>query len=454
LGRGNMDYVEKRKLILEGNINKVILSLATPIMLNNIIQTTYNLADTYWVSKMGDIQVGATAFVWPVIYLVISLGMGINVAGTALISQYIGANEKEKGRDVAGQIVSFALIFSLVLVLIGYGFTPNIVRFMGAEGELFENSKIYLSVMFFDIPFLFITSIFTAIRQAQGDTVIPMIINAGGAVLNIILDPIFIFTFNMGIAGAAIATVLSKAVFTIYIAFALFKKNDGIYLTYNHLKIKPKLLKKILKVGVPSSLGQSGEALGFIVLNMFIVSFGDDVITAFGLGNRINSIFMMPAMGIGGSLASIVGQNMGAGNMDRVKKAFKSANIMSVSILIVGGIIMFFTSTQLLSLFSKSPNILKEGSYYLKILAIASPLMGIFQVCVGTFQGSGHTLYVMIMELTRLWLIRIPLIVIFKNYTNFGSASVWYAMVISNLVICIIGILLYRSGKWQKKVTE
>lgn len=336
-----MDYVEKRKLILEGNINKVILSLAAPIMLNNLIQTTYNLADTYWVSKMGDIQVGATAFVWPVIYLVISLGMGINVAGTALISQYIGANEKEKGRDVAGQIVSFALIFSLVLAFIGYGFTPDIVRFMGAEGELFENSKIYLSVMFFDIPFLFITFIFTAIRQAQGDTVIPMIINAGGAVLNIILDPIFIFTFDMGIAGAAIATVLSKAVFTIYIAFALFKKSDGIYLSCDHLKIKPKLLKKILKVGVPSSLGQAGEALGFIILNMFIVSFGDDVITAFGLGNRINSIFMMPAMGIGGSLASIVGQNMGAGNMDRVKNAFKSANIMSIAILIVGGIIMF-----------------------------------------------------------------------------------------------------------------
>lgn len=446
-----MDYSEKRNLILKGNMSKVILTLAIPIMLNNLVQTMYNLADTFWVSKIGKIEVAATTFVWPVLFLIISIGMGINVAGTALISQYIGAGNKKNGDMIAGQIFSFSMMFALVFAVCGYFCTPFIVSAMGAQGSLFTSSCKYLSIMFFDIPFLFITYIFTAIKQAQGDTLAPMIINVSGAVLNIILDPVFIFNFNLGIGGAAAATVLSKAVFTFYILHALFKSQEGVRLTLKNLKPNKKLILKILKIGLPASIGQSGEALGFIILNIFIAAYGNSTLAAFGIGNKINSVIMMPALGIGSALSAIAGQNIGANQIGRVQEAFKTSIKLSLIMLIAGGTVMLILSHDVIRAFTLDKEVLKEGTYYLKLISAAVPLMGIFQVCLGIFEGSGHTFYCMVMEMTRLWGIRLPMIVLLQKFTDIGSSAVWYSMISSNAIICVIGVLIYLSGKWQKK---
>ena len=449
-----MDYVKKRDLILNGKLSKVILTLALPIMFNNLIQTMYNLADTFWVSKLGHIQVAASTFVWPVLFLMISLGIGINVAGTSMISQYTGANNKEKAKEVATQIFIFSIIFSSVLSIIGYFASPLIVKVMGATGELFYNSNVYLKIMFFDFPGLFIFSIFTAIRQAQGDTLTPMILNVAACLLNVLLDPVFIFPLKLGIGGAAIATVLSKVVFIPYILYLLFTKKDGVHLSIKDLKFKKEILKKIIKIGLPSSIGQSGEALGFIILNMLIASYGSYTLAAFGIGNRINSIVMMPALGIGNALVSIIGQNIGADNLDRAKEAFKTSMFLSISILLIGGTILFLISKYVIGIFTTDINVLRDGTLYLKLISATLPFMGIFQICVGTFQGSGHTIYSMIMEMSRLWLIRLPLVTIFKLYTSLGSSGVWIAMIISNGIICIVGLLIYKSGKWQNKIIK
>ncbi len=449
-----MKFEQKRHLILNGNMTKVIITLALPIMLNNFIQTIYNLTDTYWVSKLGDTAVGAITLVWPVIFFMMALGIGVSVGGTALISQYTGSDRMDEATKVAGQIISFSTVFSIILGVIGYFAVPAIVRFMGAEGAMYDLAVEFLSIIFLGMPTMFIFFAFTAIKQGQGDTFTPMIYGGISVALNMILDPILILNLDLGIGGAAIATVISRGIFSLYAVYTLFLSKQGIKLRRSHLSLNKKVLYKLIKVAWPASIGQSTAALGFIVLNIFIFSFGESTITAFGIGNRINSLILMPVMGIGNALATIVGQNLGADNISRAKKAVRTSTFLATAVLIFGGTILFILAGNVVSNFTNTPEVYEQATYYLKLIVASVPLMGFFQVFVGTFQGSGHTLMAMTIMMGRLWGLRIPLILIFKNFTNLGTNSVWYAMILSNLIICIIGYGMYMTGRWQKKIIK
>ena len=444
---------EKRELILNGKMSKVILILAGPIMLNNIIQSIYNITDTYFVGQLGSTEMAAMTLVFPVIFFFMSIGMGINIAGTSLISQYIGDNKKASATKVAGEILSVALLASVFLGIPGGIAAPHIIKLMGGSGELLNLATEFLRTMLFGMPTLFLFFAFTAIKQGQGDTVTPMKYTAISVALNIILDPIFIFVLDFGIQGAAFATILSRGIFVCYAIYTLFYHSNGIIIEKHDLLLDKNVFK-LIKVGVPSSVGQAMAAFGFMFLNGFIISFGQNTLAAFGIGNRINSLILMPAMGVGNALATIVGQNLGADQIDRAKKAVKTSAILSTLFLIVGGGIFFPFIPEVLRLFSDNPSVINQGIRYLRLITLSLPLMGFFQIFVGTFQGSGHTIYAMILMIGRLWALRLPMILLFKYYTNWGSDSVWYAMVLSNGLTCLVGLGIYLTGRWQEKVIE
>jgi len=442
-------------MILKGNMAKVILTLAAPIMINNSIQTIYNLADTYWVSRMGDTQIAAITLVWPIIFLMISIGIGISIAGTAIISQYIGAELLGKAETVAGQVISISFLISTVIGFTSAYFASSIVSAIGGTGELLSEATSYLQVIFIGLPMMFLFFSFTTIKQGQGDTLTPMKYGAASLLLNIILDPIFIFTFGLGIKGAAMATVFSRGVFAIYAMYKLFENIDG-SIRMNKKLLKPNIndSKKLLLVAIPSSVGQATEAFGFTILTMFVLSFGESTVAAFGITNRINSLILMPAMGIGTALATIVGQNIGADNIDRAKQAVKTSALLSTTFLVAGGTIILLSADTLIGLFTKNSDVLSQGTYFLKLITLGLPLMGFYQIFIGTFQGSGHTVISMILMASRLWIFRIPLVIILKNITDLGEKSIWFAMISSNVLICLIAFILYLSGRWQKKVIQ
>ena len=168
----------------------------------------------------------------------------------------------------------------------------------------------------------------------------------------------------------------------------------------------------------------------------------------------INSLILMPAMGIGNALATIVGQNLGANNVARAKEAVRTSVIIATLVLVVGGSIIFMTAENIIGIFTDDAEVLSQGTYYLRLITASIPLMGFFQIFVGTFQGSGHTIMAMTIMMGRLWALRIPLILVFKTYTNLDTNSVWYAMILSNAIICIVGLGLYMTGRWQKQIIK
>jgi len=454
-----MNLKEKKELILHGSIMKTLIVLATPIMLNNFVMTLYSLTDTYWISRLGSEEIAAMTLVNPVVFLTLSVALGMNIAGTTLISQYIGSNQEEKADKVASQLFSFLLVLSGVVGGAGYFLTPWIVSLMGGSGNVHIYSTQYLEIMFLEMPVIFMFIVYNAILQGQGDTFTPMVLNVGGSLLNIVLSPIFIFGVgfipHMGIRGAAIATLISRAVFVVYGIYTLFIQKKGVSIKKRYLNPDSLILKRILKVGVPASIGQSATAFGFIVLNIFIIGYGSSVLAAFGIGNRIISVIMMPAMGIGNAVAPIVGQNLGADQINRVRSTFKISISMSTLLMGIGGMLTYYFAEDLTKIFTEGdPFVTGLGTDFLQLIALSIPLMGIFEIFIGIFQGSGHTMYAMFMNMFRLWGIRIPMIYLLGRFTDLGPEAIWYSMVTSNLIICIIGFGIYLSGKWGKKVVE
>ncbi|MDF2673077.1 MAG: family efflux transporter [Clostridiales bacterium] len=450
-----MKAEEKRELILNGNLYKVITVLAIPIMINNFIQTLYNLADAFYVGQLGYVEFAATSFVWPVNFLFISLGIGISIAGTSILSQLIGASQYEEANKYSSQLIAISLIASIAFAIIGFAITPLIVRLMGATGDLAMYGSIYLKITFLDTPFMFLYFNFNSIMNSQGNTIMPTILSAISALLNVILDPIFIFSLNMGVAGAAWATLISKVVLAIVGVIILAKYSTFIKPQFRGFRFDKDIIKKLIRVGLPSSIGQSGSALGFMVLNGFIVSYGTATMAAFGMVNRIISLIQQPAMGFGAALTAIVGQNLGNDQLNRAKEAFKKSILLSLYFSIIGCILLFWKDNEIVNLFIKTKGdkeVIIQGVTYLRYISISMPLMGIFSIFQGVFQGSGHTKYSMAMEIGRLWIVRLPMILLFKYLTDIGSTGIWFSMSFSNLIVCIFGYMIYRRGNWENRI--
>lgn len=452
-----MEKIDKREMILNGSMYKTILILSFPIMINNLIQTIYNLVDGIWVSKISSVHFAATAFVFPVNFFFISFGMGLSIAGTSLLSQLIGADKIEEGKEYASQLISITLISSVLFMLIGYIFSPTIIRLMGGTGDFASYANTYLRIIFLNIPFMFLFFNINSMMNAQGDTTTPMLLSGGSAFINVILDPIFIFTFNWGIAGAAWATLISRAILAFVGVGIIFSKNNKIRPSFKNFKSDKEKIRKIITVGLPISLGQTGASLGFIVLNGFIQSYGTATLAAFAMVNRVTSLVMQPAMGMGVAITAIVGQNIGAEQIERAKEAFQKAFKLSLIIGIIGCIILLVFDNGIINFFMQSdddPSVIKLGLTYLGYISLSMPLMGMFSVFKGLFQGAGHTKYSMAMEIGRLWFVRIPMILLFKHFTNLGSTGIWFSMSFSNLIICIYGYIVYRKGTWQQKIVK
>lgn len=443
---------QKTEAILKGNMYRVIVLLALPIMVNNLIQTLYNLIDSVWVSRLGAVPLAAVSFVWPINFLFVSIGTGLGIATTSILSQEIGKSRVEEGNRYAAQLLMLASVGGFVFAAVGYYLSPMFVSLMGGVGELGIQSNLFLKISFLGMPFTFLFFIFNGILNAQGKMMVPTLLSGASAILNAILDPIFIFTLDLGVEGAAIATLIAQVLLAIAGMVYLWKGKTAIKIHRKHMRIDKARVRKILGIAIPSAVGQSGAAMGFMVLNGFIASYGTATLAAFGMVNKITSLVSQPAMGIGAALVTIVGQNLGAYQSTRAKEGVKKSFWMAVVIGMLGCILMVWQNEWIINFFMQTkddPEVIQHGITYLNYIAISMPLMGIFSVLQGVFQGSGYTRYSMAMEIGRLWCIRLPLILIFKYFTPIGSEGIWFAMSFSNFLICVYGGWLYAKGKWD-----
>jgi len=451
-------HTQKKRDLTNGPIARTLLVLAWPVMLSNLFQTIYNLVDTLWLGRLGKVAIAAPTIVWPLVFLMISVGAGITIAGTALVAQYTGARREEEANHAAGQVFAFTGILALVLGISGVFIARPLMVAMGAGPDLLPAATSYLRIIYGGIPAMFGMFIVTSLLNGVGDTMTPMKLMGVSVVLNIVLDPLFIFGWGpfpaWGITGAAVATVISRGLVAIYGLYLLFAGKVGIHLRLRHLRLEWAMVKHILVIGGPASLGQSGTALGFSIMTGTLARFGTAVVSAFGIGNRIISIAIMPAMGLGQAAATMVGQNLGAKETKRAEHSAWTAIWISTAFLLAASAAVYFLRTSLVRVFINDPEVISLGASMFAITAMAFPFMGILQVIIGAYQGSGHTVYSMFFSLFRLWALRIPLVYFLGFSLAMGADGVWWAMFISNFGASAVSIGFFLSGNWKHRIIK
>lgn len=444
--------ISGQQLILKGNMLKAILSLAVPVVINSFLQTMYNLTDTYWLGRIGTEQLAAINLVTPVQNIIINFGSGITVAGAVLVAQYMGAGEKENAKSMANQIFACAMLFAAVCASVCFIATPGIVGWLGAEGDTMAYSIAYLRIVIWDMPFLFMVNIFSAVHQAQGDTVRPMLLNLGGITLNMALDPLLMVVFGMGVSGAALATLSAKAVPAVVAFWLLGRKGQDVCLEAKHMRFQKDKLSMILRIGLPTAIGGSTMQLGFLLMSKNVYVYGTQAMAAYGIGNKVNGLITLPSNGIGSAVATIVGQNMGAGKPDRAEQGFRISMGISVVFLFLGGLILSRNaiSGAIVGIFTDDEQVKAMAAEFLSVLAFWCFTNGVYNSTSGLFQGTGHTEVTMAVDASRLWVFRFLTLWVCSSILHMGVRSVWYCVVISNGISSLILYILYRMGIWKK----
>ncbi|PAT02287.1 hypothetical protein CI105_02790 [Candidatus Izimaplasma bacterium ZiA1] len=448
----------RRHLILyDKNIYKGLLLLSLPLMLNNLIKTLHDIVDMYFVGQIdgfAEQSINAIQLTFPVMFTFISLGIGLSVAGTALISQYVGASKFETARKYATQLLVFSFLLGLILNVLAFLSADSIMTLMGIKDYEFIESVKYIRIRSFELPVVFMFFAFSAIRQSTGDTITPLVFGLITIFLNIILSWLFIEYFSLGVSGAAYATLVANvSILPLGVRYLLFAKN-GVRISLRYLKPDLLVFRNITIIAVPAAFGQAITAIGFGVMNSIIYGFGTMTVAAFGIGNRLSSMILHPVMAIGGVISSYIGQNIGNENIPRAKETFRKGMRLSVFLMMIGALSVLPFREDFAKIFLEDEQAISLATEYMFYLLIGLPLMAIFQTFIGTFNGTGNTRFTFIISVTRLWLLRVPTILIFREYTNLGSSGVWYAMLISNFVIAFVGFTLYSRVDFKPKIKE
>lgn len=439
--------------LIHGNIIKGLLHLSIPLMFLNLINTFYSIVDTYFVGQIGELQVGAVSLISPIMGCGTAFATGLCAAGIAMISRSIGERNHDKADNIATHLLTLCIVLGIVIGIFCIVFARPILTWLDTPQDIYHDAYSYLLGISLDFLFLFILSIFQCIRQSNGDSKTGVKLNTISAILNVILDPLFIFTFDMGIFGAALATTVSKALVSPIAIYMLMNEKDSTSISFKKHKFSFSIMMNIIKVAIPASLGQFLSSFGFVMMSKNIVAYGSIAMSAYGIGNRISSLFYIPVNGIGSALSTFIGQSLGANNSDRAKECFKKSMILMSEIAVICTIIGLLTSRMCVQLFVKNAsdqlmNMALEYNYY----AVGTCFfMGWYQIICAIFEGSGNTMITMILSTFRLWGCRIPMIWFFGQFTSLGPTGIWLSMVLSNFVVCSIGQILYFIYPWDKK---
>ena len=456
-----MDFFNRKKLdLLNGPILKNLFYLGLPIIITNLLQTAYNLADTFWVGRLGAEAVAAISIVFPIVFLLIAAAGGLGLAGTVLVAQYTGKKDKEKANFYAGQTFSLVLIVCAVVSIIGIIGAPALVRLMGAPPEVFPLAVSYIKIILAGLVFMFGSFIFAALLNGFGDTITPMKLLGASVLLNIVLDPIFIFGWGpipaFGVKGAAIATVIARGVGAVIGVVMLFSKKYGVHLTLENLKPKMSTFREICRIGVPSSMEQTVRALGITMLVTLVAGLGTTALAAYGIGIRVMGLALLPALGFGMATATMVGQNIGAGKKDRAETITWMGAKASFAVLLGVGILTFVFAEPITAIFIKgAPEVVAEGTLFLKVISFSFCFMGAGITIGGAFKGAGCTGTALVLALINSWFARIPLAYLLAYTFAMGTLGLWLSLPISTFIAVMISLLWFRQGTWRrKKVTK
>ena len=417
-------------------VNRLLISMSLPMMISMLVQALYNIIDSIFVSRINENALTAVSLAFPLQSLMIAFGVGTGVGINALLSRALGEKDSEKVNKAAVNGIFLDGVNFVIFLLIGLFATTPFYLSQTGDAEIFSYGKQYLSIVCCCSLGMFTQFVFERLLQSTGKTFYTMLTQGMGALINIILDPIFIFGYfglpAMGVAGAAIATVIGQTVAGIAAVAVNLKKNTEIKLQFRGFRPDMAIIGEIYKVGVPSIIMQSIGSLMTYGMNQILLAFTSTAATVFGVYFKLQSFVFMPIFGLNNGMVPIVAYNFGARNKERLTRTVKLSMVYAVCLMAAGFLVFQIFPAQLFAMFDASETMLAIGVPALRIISVSFVLAGFGIVSGSVFQALGNGVYSLIVSVARQLLVLLPVAFLLSLTGNLNA--VWWAFPIAELV--------------------
>ncbi len=435
--------------------------MAIPMLFSFSFNIIYNLSDTFFVSKLGEKPLAAMSFTFPIVMSVFSILMGISSGTSSIISRSTGKNIKQDPsitKRISGDILIFSLIVAIFMAIIGLFSENYVFSFMGAKGETLQLIHEYMKFWYLSLPFFILLFIGNTIMRSLGDAKTPAIIMFTSIIGNIILDPIFIFGLGfipkLGIAGASLATLISRILTNFLAFYILFKKKEAISANIKNLKEMINSWKELLYISIPATASNLLNPISGFIITKIIASHSEIAVAAYGVGGRIDGLAMIPAVALNSALVPIIGQNLGAKQFQRILDAIKHAMKLLIIWAIFVSILIVFFSHNLAEIFNKSNAGIEITSLYLKIIPISYFSIFYFAINNYIFYAIKKPYNSLFLIFTKMIILTIPMVYL-GSYLD-GVRGIFIGLSISALLASVISFFKFNESWkiWRKYARE
>jgi putative MATE family efflux protein len=439
------------KDLTSGKEGKLILRFALPMLLGNVFHQLYNIVDSVIVGNyIGKEALAAVGASFPVIFVFFSLVLGITSGSTVVISQYFGAGENDKVKRTIDTLFIFLFFASIAVSVLGIIFSREIFLLLRLPQEVIPMAEQYLKIFFGGVIAFFGFMGISASLRGLGDSMTPLYFLIISTVFNIGFDLLFVLVFEWGIAGVAAASIVAQGGAFVTAVIYLNRTHQIVRLSLFRLKFNRSLFRKSLRIGLPTGVQQTVIAAGMMALVWIVNDFGTNVIAAYSVAARINSLATLPAMNFASALATFVGQNLGAKREYRVRTGFIATLKMSSLVSITVTMVVLVFGDFIMSLFTNDPQVIEIGREYLTIVGSFYLLFSAMFSTSGVLRGAGATLVPMITTIFSLWVFRIPGAYLLSQ--RFGEVGIWWAIPIGWFMGLVMSYAYYLTGRWKNKV--
>ncbi len=439
---------DKEKMLREEKIGKLLFKLSLPATIGMMFNALYNVVDTIFVGRGVDaLAIGGLTIAFPIQMAIMAVAMMIGIGSATNISIAFGAGKTEEASAYAANAYTLITIISAVITTLGLLFIVPLLTLFGASKTLLPYARDYMSIIFIGTIVFSITMVNNNILRAEGRAKVSMIVMLLGTVFNIILDPIFIFGFKMGIKGAAIATVISQFISFSFVIVNSIRGKSIIKITTSRLKLKVKYVKDIVRLGLPAFIRNIVGSLFAIFLNNSIVSFGGDIaLSAFGVINRVMMFLFLPMFGMLQGFRPIVGFNYGSGQIGRIKETIRIGIRYLVIYCSVALAVILTLNLPIIKMFTSDKAVLDLGAHAIKIMFLGIPVVGIQIISAAFFQSIGKARPALILSLLRQVIVLLPLILLMPRLFNLGLNGIWVAFPMADILSTFISAFILAKG--------
>ena len=421
--------------------HSAVWKLAVPVMFGMAVQTVYSIVDMIFIGWLGGEAIAALTFNMPLVFFSIGLTFGLGTGSTSVIARFLGAEDKRSADNTAEHALLIGAVVGLFVPAVGLTFKHPIFRMLGASGEVFYLAVSYFRIIALGFIFTTLNVQFRAIMTGEGDTRTPILFQVGGTLLNLVLDPLLIFSAGLGVAGAAWGTIVSQ--FAVFLAFSYFffvRRGTYLRLSPADFSFSGELVKQILKVGLPASLSMIIMSVGGMFFNRLIALFGSPAVAAYGLGGRLDSIYFLPTMALASSMVTLTGMFYGAGRIDLVRKTLIYTILRGEIVAFSFGASFYLAAPLIFRIFTRDEEIIGMAVEYIRIIVFAFPFITIGMIGGRVFQGLGEGVPGLLLTSMRVVLVSVPLAYLFVRLFDLGLASIWSAMLLSSFLTSLVAV--------------